>query len=144
MDEAARGKERFMGLAIPVLLLSAIMAGCSTTPDSDERRRVAIAFYDAIRADQGREACAVLSDATIKQLESQEESACPEAITALDYEGGEVTNVHVFITSAKVDFSTGESAFLNREPGGWKLSAIACKVEEGKPRDRPLDCEVEA
>ncbi len=144
MDKRARGEEPSMRLAIPVLLLSAIMAGCSTAPDSDEPRRIAIAFYDAIRADQGREACAVLSDATIKQLESQEERACPEAITALDYAGGEVTNVHVFITSAKVDFSTGESAFLNREPGGWKLSAIACKAKDGKPRDRPLDCEVEA
>ena len=55
-----------------------------------------------------------------------------------------MTDVHVFVTSAKVDFSTGESVFLDEGPGGWKLSAIACRVTEGKPRDRPLDCEVEA
>ncbi len=123
-----------------------MVAACSATTElkSDGAARCAVAFYDAIRADQGRKACDVLTAATIKQLHSQEERACPEAITALNYQGGEVTNVHVFITSAKVDFSSGESAFLNREPGGWKLSAIACKVEEGKPRDRPLDCEVEA
>lgn len=40
--------------------------------------------------------------------------------------------------------TSGESVFLDKGPDGWKLSAIACKVEDGKPRDRPLDCEVEA
>jgi len=52
--------------------------------------------------------------------------------------------VEVFATNAKVDLSSGESAYLSPEPAGWKLSAIGCKPEEGKPRDRPLDCEVEA
>jgi hypothetical protein len=43
-----------------------------------------------------------------------------------------------------VDLSSGESAFLSPEQGEWKLSAIGCKVEEGEPRDFPLDCEAEA
>ena len=30
------------------------------------------------------------------------------------------------------------------ELSGWKIGAVGCRPEEGKPRDRPLDCEVEA
>ncbi len=33
---------------------------------------------------------------------------------------------------------------LGREADGWKLSAIACKAEKGKPSDRPFECEVES
>ena len=47
-------------------------------------------------------------------------------------------------TAAKVDLSGGESVFLGREEDGWKLSALACKAEEGKPADRPWECEVES
>ncbi len=55
-----------------------------------------------------------------------------------------MTHTEVFITNAKVDLSGGESAFLSREDDGWKLSAIACKPEKGKPADRPFECEVES
>jgi len=40
--------------------------------------------------------------------------------------------------------SSTESAYLSEEPDGWKLSAVGCLPKEGKPRDRPLDCEVES
>ena len=55
-----------------------------------------------------------------------------------------MAETEVFITNARVDVSSGESAYLGREPAGWKLSAIGCKPEQGKPRDRPLDCAVQA
>ena len=48
------------------------------------------------------------------------------------------------MTNAKADLSGGESAFLSREPDGWRLTAIGCKAETRKPRDRPFDCELEA
>ncbi len=133
-----------MRCATALILVSALLSGCGTAPDADEARGAAEAFYAAIRDGRGGDACELLSEATIEALESQKASACREAITELDHQGGTVTNVHVFITSAKVDLDTGESVFLGREPGGWKLSALACKVEDGKPRDRPLECEVEA
>ena len=99
-----------------------------------------IAFYDAIREDRGRDACELLSEATLQALESEESRPCREGITMLDHDGGDIADVHVFITSAKVDLTTGESVSLDREPEGWKLSALACRVEDGKPRD----CQVEA
>ncbi len=133
-----------MRQVIFAFVVAASLAGCSSAPESDGPRGVAVAFYDAIRDQRGDDACALIGDPTIEQLESQENIACREAITKLDYRGGTVTDVHVFITNAKVDLSTGESIFLDRRPDGWKLSAIGCKVEDGKPRDRPLECEVEA
>jgi hypothetical protein len=128
----------------PVLLLGAALAGCGTAPDGDEVRRTAVAFYDAIGEGNGRGACDLLSDELIEQLESQDKRPCREAVTGIEHQGGDVANVHVFITNAKVDLSSGEAVFLSRVPGGWKLSALACRVEEGKPRDLPLECEAEA
>ena len=129
---------------VPMLSLAVALSGCGVAPDSDEVQAVTVSFYDALRDDRGRDACELLGEATVQALESQESRPCREAITALGHDGGDIANVHVFVTSAKVDLSTGESVFLNREPGGWKLSALACRVEDGKPRDRPLDCQVEA
>ena len=65
-------------------------------------------------------------------------------ITRFEYEPGPIDRTEVFITNAKVDLATGESAFLSREEDGWKLSAIACRAEKGKPADRPFECEAEA
>ncbi len=126
------------------MLIASLLAGCSTAPDADDARAAATAYYDAIRDGDGAAACELLSDALVQQVESQEQKTRAKAATSLDYEGGVIVDVHVFITNAKVDLSTGESVFLTREPGGWKVSALACQVEDGKPRDRPLDCEAEA
>jgi hypothetical protein len=63
-------------------------------------------------------------------------------VTRLSYAGGQIERVEVYATNANL--TSGESAFLSPDRGEWKLSAIGCKPEEGKPRDRPLDCEAEA
>ena len=126
------------------LLLLLALAGCGTSDDRAQARTVVERFYDAVREDRGEDACAELSEAAVKQLESQTSQRCPEVVARLEYAGGAVVDAHVYVSNAKVDLSTGESAFLNRGPTGWKLSAIACKPEDGSPQDVPLDCEVEA
>ena len=126
----------------PLVVLG--LAGCGTSDDRDQVRTVVERFYDAVREDRGEDACAELSEAAVKQLESQTSQRCPAVVSRLEYLGGPVVDAHVYVSNAKVDLSTGESAFLNRGPTGWKLSAIACKPEDGNPQDRPLDCEVEA
>ena len=50
----------------------------------------------------------------------------------------------VFVTNARVEVAGGESAYLGREPTGWKLTAVGCKPADGKPAARPLECEVES
>ena len=129
----------------PLLLLAALLAGgCGTSDDRDEARAVVERFYEAIRDDDAEAACAELGEALLEQVESQTEQSCRGVITRLEYEGGAIVAAEVYITNAKVDLSSGESAFLSRESGGWKLSAIGCKAEKGKPADRPFECEAEA
>ena len=74
-----------MRLLPAAIAVAATFAGCSSAPESDGPRAVAVAFYDAIRDDRGRDECELVSEPTIKQLESQETSACRDAITSLDY-----------------------------------------------------------
>lgn len=125
---------------------SALLAGCGTTDDRSQVREVAERFYAAIDADRGEEACGLLSGPAREALEGQTGQSCGRVITRLDYEdkNATVVSARVFITNAKVDLGSGESAFLSREARSWKLSAVACAPEGGKPRDRPFDCELEA
>ena len=121
-----------MRVTVCALLLALVLGGCGTSDDEAQARNAVIRFYHAIEERRGGEACAQLSEATVSQLES------------LQLHGGAVAGTQVFVTNAKVVVDSGESAFLSRERSGWKLNAIGCKPEEGKPRDRPLDCVVEA
>jgi hypothetical protein len=133
-----------MRVPLCALLLGFGLGGCGTTDDREQARNAVIRFYHAIEEQRGSEACAELSEATISELESQSGEPCARAVTELQLEGGAVSRTQVFITNAKVDVAGGQSAFLNREASGWKLSAVGCKPTRGKPRDRPLDCEAEA
>jgi len=117
-------------------------AGCGTSDDRDQARAVVERFYDAVRDDRADAACAELSAATIEQLESQTQQSCDGVITRLEYQGGAIVDTEVYITNAKVELRSRESTFLSREASGWKITAVAC-MPQGKPADRPFDCEVE-
>lgn len=129
---------------LAALALALLPAGCGTGDDRDQARATVERFYDALRAGDGAAACAELGDSTIEQVESQSGQSCREVVTRLEYDGGAVLDVEVAINNAKADLRSGESAFLSREPDGWKLTAIGCKAADGKPADRPFDCEAEA
>jgi hypothetical protein len=134
-------------LVIALVAVAALVAftGCGTSGDARESRAVVERFYDALRQDDGSAACAQLSAPAMQALESQSGQSCESAVTRLDYEGGAIERTQVFITSARVDLRGGESAFLDREPGlGWRISAVACRAQEGPPSKQPMDCEVEA
>jgi hypothetical protein len=126
------------------ILCAVAVAGCGVSDDEAEVRDVAERFYEAIRGDDGDAACELLSAEAVKALEGQTGQKCDDVITRLEYEGGDVEAAVVYVTNAKVETSAGESAFLAEEPDGWRIVAVACKPELGKPRDRPFECEVEA
>ena len=131
-------------VALALVLAALLAGGCGTSDDRDQARATAERFYAAVREDDGEAACRELGDPLLEQVESQREASCEAVITGLEYDGGTIDRVEVYITNAKVDLSSGESAFLSRDTDGWKLSAIGCRAEKGKPADRPFECEVEA
>ena len=133
---------RAIGLTAAVLLLVAL-AGCGRAGDRADVRAVTDRFFAAVESGDGEQACEQLSPDTRAELESQEQRDCRDAITELQLDGGSVTGVDVFVLNAVVDLSSGEAAFLSDGKEGWRLSAIGCR-DQGKPSDRPYDCELES
>lgn len=126
------------------LLLALAMTGCGVSGDEAEVRRVAERFDEAVRKGDGLVACEQLSTETVQALEGQLTQVCEDLVLGLEYEGGRIEAAVVYVTNAKVDLSSGESAFLAKEPEGWRLVGVACRRESGDPREHPLECEVEA
>jgi hypothetical protein len=127
-------------LAVLVLVASA----CGRSGARDDARGATEAFLAAYTAGDGEAACAQLSREARESLERAEGSPCPRAVTQLRLVPGQVARVEVYVTNARVRLSTGESAFLSEEAGGWRLTALGCRPEDGAPTRHPLTCELEA
>jgi hypothetical protein len=132
------------GWLVVALAAAAAVGGCGRDADRDAVQTVTDRFHAALEAGDGETACAQLSADTRTELESQEQEACPEAVTSLQVEGGALTRLQVYVTNAKADLASGESAFLSRTQEGWRISAVGCTPQQGKPADIPYDCELEA
>ena len=130
--------------AVRAALVAALLAGCGTSDDRAQARAAVERFQSALQHGEPGAACAQLTPAAAEQLTSQAGEPCARAVGELDVSPAPVAAAEVFVTSAKVDLQGGESAFLEREPAGWKLSAVGCEPQEGKPADQPFRCELEA
>jgi uncharacterized protein YceK len=130
-------------VAFALVLLCLALSGCGTADDRDQARAATERFYDAVRHHDGAAACAELTEPAAQTLEDQEGKDCAQAVTELDLKGGAVTGVEVYVTNAKVDLAEHVTAYLDRGPSGWKLSAVSC-AHGAKPADHPANCELEA
>jgi hypothetical protein len=131
-------------LCATALLLCAVgAAGCGRSDDRDQARTAAERLYAAIDADDGAAACRELSTQAAEELESQEQSPCEEAILDLDLQTGtpSAESVELFLTSAAVRLTGGDTVFLDETKQGWRVSALGCR--EQAP-DAPAQCEVQA
>jgi hypothetical protein len=131
-----------MGVRAALVLLAglgglAALTGCAGVQD-DEVRRVATTFYEAHAADDPATACDTLAPRTRSALEQSAGRPCDEALAEEDVPAlTDPTEVRVFGTQAEVTWR-GETTFLARFQGGWKVSAAACT-----PRpDLPYDCAI--
>jgi hypothetical protein len=131
---------------LAVVAVGAVLgvAGCGRGDDRAAVRAVTARFFAGLSSQEGRAACAQLSLSTRAQLQSQEQKACSKAVTALELQRGAVMRVEIYLRSAAVELSSGETAFLDQGKQGWRLSAVGCRPENGKPADRPYDCELES
>lgn len=124
-------------MAIAALL--AALAGCGSGGDERDARHAAQGFYGAASRQDGGAACALLTGPAAQTLARDEKKPCAKAVTSLDLKGAAVRRVQVFETNAAVTFASGEIAYLDRTPQGWRVAAAGCS-----PRgEQPADCELE-
>ena len=65
-------------------------------------------------------------------------------MTQLQLQGGRAVSTRVYVTNALVHFAGGDFVFLGRTAKGWKVDSAGCRFVNGKPRDRPADCQVQS
>ena len=128
----------------PALLACAlVLAACGTSEDREQARTAAERLYAAVATGDGAGACAQLSESAREELESQQQSPCEEAILGLDLQttGTDATKVEVYMTSAVVHLTGGDTVFLEETRQGWRVSALGCS---GQSTETPADCEAQA
>lgn len=130
-------RTRVVGTGAAVALLTGVVTGCGQVHD-DAVRRTATAFYAAHAAGDGAAACDALAPRTRNELEKSAGKPCPEAVLEEHVPAvSDPVDVRVFGTQAEVTWS-GETTFLARFQGGWKVMAAACTKQDS----RPYDCTV--
>jgi hypothetical protein len=129
--------------ASALALALALCAGCGGGARTDARS-VSERFLRALGEHDGAAACATLSQQTLSRLEDDEGKPCADAIGSLGLQPSAVRRIEVYMINAKADLADGDSLFLSNGQDGWRLDAVGCKRQGGKPADQPYDCALEA
>lgn len=126
-----------MALGAALVILTGASTGCGPV-HADAVRRTAVDFYAAHAAGDGARACAALTPRTRSELEQAAGAPCPSAVLDEDLPRvDDPLDVQVFGSQAEVVWR-GETTFLARFRGGWRVTAAACS-----PRPHhPYDCRV--
>ncbi|HEY3529071.1 MAG TPA: hypothetical protein VGK78_07960 [Nocardioides sp.] len=126
------------------VVVLAMASGCASNR-ADDVQSVASQFYDAISAEHGSGACALLAPPTRSSVEQTEKKPCPDAIMAAGlHPPSRVEKVKVYGTMAQVTWGT-EVTFLTRYDEGWRVLAAGCSMPPASQRTADhYDCTVEA
>ncbi|MGW4468768.1 hypothetical protein ACWENQ_03740 [Nonomuraea sp. NPDC004354] len=124
-------------VVVLALLVPLAVAGCAA--DTGAPARTAERFVAAVTARQGEAACALLAARAAQKLPDKGQT-CAQALVELGLREGPVVSAVVWGDEAQVR-TTGDTIFLHRFGGGWRVRAAGCT-----PRgdDLPYDCEVES
>lgn len=124
-------------MVVAGLLAAVVLSGCAPTQNAGVRA-VALRFYTAYSQDEPGVACDQLAPRTKSELEQSAGKPCAEALPEEEVpEVDTPVDVRVFGTAAQVRWS-GETTFLARFQGGWKVMAAACAERS----DQPYDCAI--
>ena len=133
------GMQRGRSLKVAVTALALVLPLTACADSSTSRAAVsdpAVRLLSAVRDGDGAAACAVLAPGTIAELEQAAGTPCPDAVVDEDLpEPGTVTQVDVYGQWARVVL-TGDTVFLAKFPGRWRVVAAGCQPQ----RQRPYDC----
>src|SRR4051812_4860729 len=125
--------------ALAVSAAGLAFAGCGTGSDPSQGRSASERFYAAVRAHDGRTACALLDSDTASQLVSDQQAPdCAHAVLKLTLHGSAATGAGVYATSAQVHMDGGDTVFLGFTSDGWRIDAVGCRPVAG---GGPLQCE---
>jgi hypothetical protein len=126
-----------------ILALGACLAvaatACGASDRGSDAEEVAERFHAAIEQEDGRAACAELSEETAGSLEQQAGMPCERSVLELPA-GGTASETSVYITRASVAFAEGGTTFLSEGARGWEVSAAGCRPTAP---NLPYACELE-
>ena len=121
------------------LALIPVVAGCAAA-DRPDVESVVTHFYDAYDRRDGAAACSLLAPPARHEVEKATGVSCARGLLQEHLpRAGRVGRTTVSGDQAQVRLG-GDTAFVAKFPGGWKVVAAGCSPQP----QQPYDCEVEA
>ena len=122
---------------VVAIAAAGLLAGCGSGSPAGPRD-AAVAFRAAWLQGDGTAACRLLAPGTAAEVVSSSGRPCPQGILDQDAPAaGPVQATQVWGGSAQVRLR-GDTVFLSRFDGGWRVLAAGCVPRAGKP----YDCEL--
>jgi len=124
---------------VAVAVLGAAGVSACGSPETSDATQVARRFARAVDGSAASAACGYLAPATKSRLEQSAGKRCPAAILEQHLPStGAVRSATAYGAMAQVRLR-GDTLFLARFQGGWKVMAAGCSPKAGHPYDCTLE-----
>ena len=125
MWSVTRRRRRVVRRATWLIAMATTAVACGSSSE-DAASETARAFEAALAHGEADQACSLLSDRAVSDLEQSSGRRCPDSILRESPpDAGEARDVSVHGSAAQVVFD-GDTVFLSRFDDGWRVTAAAC------------------
>jgi len=126
---------RHVSVFAAALVLLPALSGCGGDVRRQQAEEVSATFHQAYEGQDAATACAMLAPPAKSTLEESEGKPCDAVVLSEEVPSvGSPDRVEVFGTEAQVRYD-GETTFLARYQGGWKVIAAGCSYRPHQPYD---------